>query len=164
MAKDNKKGAPSWDSDENEAQNNFLKWGDVGDFIFGTLVSKKQVPSTLEDRKGEMQWVYEFKVKEGQYHEMDKNKAPIGDPIVLEPGDIISVGGRAMYDSRMSRVKIGQMVGLKFTELLPAKSKSRSDTKMIKTYTPKGDDGEFQMDVEFLQQREAEEFDGGDTE
>lgn len=151
-----KKGA--WDSEENEAQNNFLKWGDVGDFILGTLVAKKQVPSTLEDRKGEMQWVYEIKVREGEYHEMDKNKAPTGDAIVLNEGDIISVGGRSMYDSRMARVKIGQIVGLKFTELLPAKSKSKSDTKMIKTYLPKGDDGEFEMDTEFLQQREADAF------
>lgn len=158
MAKTGKGAKASWDSEENEAQNNFLKWGDVGDYVLGTLVAKKQVPSTLEDRKGEMQWVYEIKVREGEYHEMGKNKEPIGDPIVLNEGDIISVGGRSMYDSRMARVKIGQIVGLKFTELLPAKSKSKSDTKMIKTYLPKGEDGEFEMDVEFLQQREAEAF------
>lgn len=158
MAPTKKGAAKDWDSEENEAQNNFLKWGDVGDFVLGTLVSKKQVPSTLEDKKGELQWVYEIKVRKGEYHEMDKNKAPVGDAIVLNEGDIISVGGRSMYDSRMARVKIGQIVGLKFTELLPAKSKSKSDTKMIKTYLPKGDDGDFEMDAEFLQQREADSF------
>ena len=156
-----KKGAhaaKSWDSDENEATNNFLKWGDVGDFVLGTLISKKQVPSTLEDRKGELQWIYEVKVKEGQYHDMDAKKNPIEPVIELNEGDIINVGGRSMYDSRMARVKVGQIFGLKFTEVLPAKSKSRSDTKLIKTYTPKGDDGEFQMDTEFLQEREVAEF------
>lgn len=149
----------AWDSDENEATNNFLKWGDVGDYVLGTLISKKQVPSTLEDKKGEMQWVYELKVKEGEYHDIDpKTKGPTGDAIVLNEGDIINVGGRSMYDSRMARVKIGQVVGLKFTEVLPAKSKSRSDTKLIKTYTPKGDDGEFEMDTVFLAEKEAAEF------
>lgn len=149
----------AWDSDENEATNNFLKWGDVGDYVFGTLISKKQVPSTLEDRKGEMQWVYEIKVKEGQYHDIDgKTKAAVGDPIILNEGDVISVGGRSMYDSRMARVKVGQMVGLKFTEVLEATKKGRSDTKLIKTYTPKGDDGEFLMDDVFLAEKEAAEF------
>lgn len=145
-----KKTAP-WDSEENEAKNSFLKWGDVGDKILGTLVSKKQVPSTLEDRKGEMQWVYEIKVRECVYHEMDKKGNPT-DEITPDAGDIISVGGRAMIDSRMARVKRGQVVGLKFTELLPAKSKTRSDTKLIKVYLPKGDDGEFEMDEEFLKE------------
>lgn len=160
MANKGKGAAAAWDADENEAQNNFLKWGDVGDFIYGTLVSKKQVPSTLEDRKGELQWVYEIKVNKGEYHDIDpKTKGPTGDAIILDAGDIISVGGRSMYDSRMARVKPGQMFGLKFVELLPAKSKTRSDTKFIKTFTPKGDDGEFFMDAEFLMEREASDFD-----
>lgn len=149
----------AWDSEENEATNNFLKWGDIGDYVFGTLTSKKQVPSTLEDRRGEMQWVYEIKVKEGEYHDIDsKTKLPIGDAIVLNEGDVISVGGRSMYDNRMARVKVGQMVGLKFTEVLEATKKGRSDTKRIKTFTPRGDDGEFEMDAVFLAEKEASEF------
>lgn len=160
MATAKKPVAKSWDAEENEAQNNFLKWGDIGDFVYGTLVSKKQVPSTLEDRKGEMQWVYEVKVRSGEYHDIDsKTKQPIGDAIVLSEGDIISVGGRSMYDSRMARCKIGQVFGLKFTELLEATKKGRSDTKLIKTFMPRGDDGEFEMDQEFLMEREAAAFD-----
>ncbi len=110
--------AKSWDSEENEAQNNFFKWGEVGDYILGTLVSKKQVPSTLPDRKGEMQWIYEVKVREGEYHELDAKGNATDEIITLDADDIISVGGRSMYDSRMARVKIGQVFGLKFTEEL----------------------------------------------
>lgn len=153
-----KKGtAGAWDAPENEATNNFFKWGDVGDYVLGTLVSKKQVPSTLPDKKGEMQFIYEFKVREGEYHELDAKGNP-GDVVELNAGDIINVGGRSMYDSRMARVKIGQVAGLKFTEELPAKTKGYNPTKLIKVFTPKGDDNEFEMDQEFLAEREAAEF------
>lgn len=148
------KAKKGWDDESNEAQNNFFKWGQVGDYVLGTLVSKKQVPSTLPDKKGEMQWIYEFKVREGVYHDPDSE-----EEVTLSAGDIISVGGRKMYDSRMAKVKIGQIAGLKYTEELPPKTKGYNPTKMVKTFTPKGDDGEFEMDSEFLAEREAAEFD-----
>ena len=153
-----KKGSDkSWDDDENEAQNNFLKWGKPGDFIFGTLVSKSQKPSTLPDKKGELQWIYEIKVVEGEYHNIDKKKNPIEPAIVLEAGEIISVGGRSMYDSRLARAKRGQRIGLKFTEEIEAKTAGYNDTKIIKTYLPKGDDGEYEMDEEFLAEDASDE-------
>lgn len=162
MATQKKAGkAKAWDDEENEATNNFFKWGDVGDYILGTLIAKKQTPSTLPDKKGELQWIYEFKVEEGLYHDLDE-KGNVGDEITLEKGDIISVGGRQMYDSRMARVKIGQIAGLKFTEELPPKTRGYNPTKLIKVFTPKDDSGEFRMDAEFLAQREADEFEDDD--
>lgn len=154
----NKKSAGAWDDPENEAQNNFFKWGKVGNYIFGTLISKKQVPSTLEGKENTLQWIYEVKVKEGAYNDMDEDKKALEPTIELSADDIINVGGRAMYDSRMARVKVGQIFGLKFTETLKATKKGRSDTKLIKTFTPRGDDGEFLMDKEFLMEREAADF------
>lgn len=147
----NKKGGKGWDDESNEATNNFFKWGDVGDFILGTLMTKKQVPSTLPDKKGEMQWIYEIKVRQGEYHDEDET-------VTLNEGDVINLGGRVMYDSRMAKVKIGQIVGLKFTEELPPKTKGYNKTKLIKVYTPKGDDDEFEMDAEVLAQQEADNF------
>ncbi len=154
MAKNTK--ASSWDSDENEAKNNFVKWSEIGDFVLGTLVSSKEVPSTLPDKKGEMQKIYEVKVREGQYHELDEKKRVIDEPVVLNEGDIISVGGRPTIDSRMARIKIGQVFGLKFTEELEAKTKGYNPTKLIKVYTPRDTSGEFEMDQDYLDSLEAE--------
>lgn len=148
-----------WDSDENEASNNFISWSEVGDFVLGTLVSSKEVPSTLPDKKGEMQKIYEVKVKEGQYHILDDKKKVVEDPIILTAGDILSVGGRKTIDSRMGRVKIGQVFGLKFTEELPSKTKGFNPTKLIKVYTPKDSKGDFEMDEEFLSTLETDKDD-----
>lgn len=138
--------AKAWDDESNEATNNFVSWGQEGDYILGALVSVKQVPSTLPDRMGELQYVYEIKAREGEYHVLDDKKRVVEEPVVVQEGDIISVGGRKTIDSRMARVKIGQIVGLKFVEELPAKTKGYNPTKLIKVFTPKGRDGEFEFD------------------
>jgi hypothetical protein len=160
MAKETKKakGAADWDAPENEAQNNFLKWGEPGDKILGALVSRKQVESTLPDRKGEMQWVYEFKVIEGEYHNIVDGEVD-EEATVLEKGEIVNVGGRPFYDSRMARAQIGQIVGLKYIEDLKPKTKGYNPTKVIKVYFPKEDDGEYQFDAEVLNAHNVAEFD-----
>ncbi len=151
------KGAPAWDDESNEATNNFLSWGQEGDYVLGALLSAKQVPSTLPDKKGEMQWVYEIKVREASYHILDEKKRIVPEAIEPEEGEIISVGGRKTIDSRLARVKIGQIVGLKFVEELPAKTRGYNPTKLIKVFTPKGRDGEFEFDEEVLKSQEGAE-------
>lgn len=145
-----------WDSEENEAKNNFVGFNEIGDKILGTLLSRKQVKSTLPDRVGELQFVYEFKVKECIYHVLDEKKRVVEDAIEPQEGDIVSVGGRKMIDSRMAKAKLGQVVGLKFTEELPAKTKGYNPTKLIKVYFPKGDDDQVLMDEEWLEEHAAE--------
>ena len=140
----------SWDSPENEAKNNFVGFNEIGDYILGALVSAKQVPSTLPDKKGELQWIYEMKVRDCSYHLLDEKKRVIDEAIVPQVGDIVSVGGRKMIDSRMARIKVGQVVGLKFVEELEAKTRGYNPTKLIKVFTPKGRDGEFEMDEEVV--------------
>lgn len=152
------KQTKSWDDPENEATNNFVSWSEVGDFVLGTLVATKEVASTLPDKAGEMQKIYEIKVREASYHVLDEKKKVVEEPIVPEEESIVSVGGRKTIDGRMAHVKIGQIVGLKFTEELPSKTKGYNPTKLIKVYTPKDASGEFEMDTEFLAAREAEEF------
>lgn len=151
----------NWDSDENEAKNSFVGFNEIGDYVLGALLSKKQVPSTLPDKKGELQWIYEVKVRECVYHVLDEKKRVIDEAIEPEKDSIVSVGGRSMIDSRMARVKVGQVFGLKFTEELEAKTRGYNPTKLIKVYTPKGDDGDYEMDAEVLSQKEVDEF-GGD--
>lgn len=146
----------SWDAPENEAQNNFVSWGQIGDFILGTLVGVKEVKSTLPDKEGELQKVYEVKVKECSYHVLDDKKRVIEEPIVPGEGDLVSVGGRKSIDSRLARVKLGQVFGLKFVEELPAKTKGYNPTKVIKVFTPKDAKGLVLMDQEWLDSQKDE--------
>lgn len=146
----------AWDAPENEAQNNFVSWGQIGDFVYGTLVGTKEVKSTLPDKEGEMQKIYEVKVKECSYHVLDDKKRVVEEPIVPGEGDLISVGGRKSIDSRMARIKLGQVFGLKFTEELPAKTKGYNPTKVVKVFTPRDAKGEFLMDQEWLDSQKDE--------
>ncbi len=156
MAKPASKPSPrgsTWDSEENEAKNNFVGFNSIGDFVYGALLSAKQVPSTLPDKKGELQWIYTVKVYECEYHVLDAKKRVVDESIVVEAGEIISVvrepvGGRSMIDSRMERVKVGQVFGLKFTEELEPKTRGYNPTKVIKVFTPKDRAGGFEMDAE----------------
>lgn len=151
----------SWDAPENEAQNNFVSWGQVGDFVYGVLLKVKSVPSTLPDKKGQMQNVYEVKVKECSYHILDEKKRVVEEAIEPQEGEVVSVGGRSGIDSRMTRLKIGQVFGLKFVEEIPSKTKGYNPTKAIKVFTPKGKDGEYLMDQEVVDAVKADE-NGGD--
>ena len=139
--------------ESNEVSSSFIKWGQEGDYILGTLIASRQVPSTLSDKKGELQWIYEIKVDRGEYHDIDDKKRVAAEATELEAGSTVSVGGRKTIDGRMRQIKLGQKVGLKFIEELPAKTKGYSNTKLIKVYAPKGADGEPQMDEEFLAEK-----------
>lgn len=146
--------------ESNEVNNSFIKWGVVGDYVLGTLISSRQVKSTLPDRQGEKQFIYEIKVKEGQYHDIDEKKRVDEEPTVLEPDLIISVGGRKAIDGRMRQIKLGQIFGLKLIEIIPAKTKGYNDFKSVKVFASKNADGTPQMDTEWLaeQEREKDEF------
>lgn len=152
------KNKTSWDDESNEVGNSFVAWSEVGDYILGTLVSVKESPSTLPDKAGEMQKIYGIKVRDCSYHNLDEKKRIIPEAVVPLKGSVISVGGRKMIDSRMAQVRIGQIVGLKFVEELAAKTKGYNATKLIKVFTPKLDNGEFEMDEEFIAANDADNF------
>ncbi len=152
----------AWDDESNEATNAFVGFNEIGDFVLGTLIGRKQVASTLPDKAGEMQNIYVVKVRQASYHLLDDKKHVIVEPIVLSEGDIVSVGGRKIIDSRMDRVKLGQVFGLKFKEELPPKTKGYNPTKLITVFVPKdASTGEFEMDQEWLDSQVATE---GETE
>jgi hypothetical protein len=164
MATTAKKQQPvAWDAPENEAQNNFVSWGEPGDFLYGTLIGTRKVKSTLPGKENELQTIYDVKVKECSYHALDDKKRVIEEPVTPNEGDIVSVGGRSTIDSRMSRVKVGQIFGLKFIEEAASKTKGFNPTKVIRVYTPKLPSGEFEMDEEFLASKadELDQFDSG---
>lgn len=146
----------AWDSPENEANNSFVSWGKIGDFVLGTLIGKKKVKSTLPGKEGTFQDIYEMKVKEGAYYTLNDDKKIVEPRIVLKENDIISIGGRSTIDSRMVRVSIGQTFGLKYVETQPAKTKGYSPTKVIKVFTPKNEKNEYVMDQEWLDSQKDE--------
>lgn len=148
----------SWDDESNEAANNFVSWGQVGDFVYGTLIGIREVKSTLPDRAGEMQKIYDFKVKECEYHTLDDKKRVNEEAVVCKDGDIVSVGGRSSIDSRMARSKTGQIVGLKFVEEIPSKTKGYNATKAIRVFFPKNPDGTLEVDQPWLDSQ-ADELD-----
>ncbi len=141
MAKNTK-----WDDESNEAVNSFVSWGMVDDYILGTLIGVRHVKSTLPGKEGQMQNIYDFKVKECSYHVLDSKKKLVEEPVVPNEGDIVSVGGRSSIDTRMARAKIGQVIGLKFVAEIESKTKGFNPTKSIKVYMPKLANGDFEMD------------------
>lgn len=155
------KAKTNWDDESNEVQSNFIKWGAPGDFIVGTLMSTRKRKSTLPGKDGEMQSVYDIKVRECEYHDIDEKKRVSDDATVIDAGAIISVGGRATIDTKMSRAKIGQIVGLKFIEEVESKTRGYNATKVIRVYLPKNVDGGYEMDEEVVaaQADELDQFD-----
>lgn len=141
----------AWDDESNEATNSFVGFNEIGDYVLGTLTGVKSVKSTLPDKNGEMQKIYTVKVRESSYHLLDEKKRLIPEPVVPQEGDIVSVGGRKIIDSRMEKVKVGQIFGLKFKEELAPKTKGYNPTKLITVFVPKDANGDFEMDTEWLE-------------
>jgi len=130
-------------SEDNELTSSFMKWGQAGDHIVGTLVSTRETDDQYNP--GETQKIYDIKVDKGEFHGIDEKKI-INDPTTLVAGEVWSVGGKSSIDSQMARIQLGQKVGLKFTEEKPAAQKGHANAKVIKVYTKTPP----QMDEEWL--------------
>ena len=138
-------------SDENEIKSSFVSWGAIGDWVKGTLVSVRERESRLPGKQGTRVKVYELKTKGGSFHQTDDKKNPIEPPKEPKEGEYWTVGGRPGIDNSMRNIKIGQIVGFKFKEEIPAKTKGFSATKVIKVYAGEMDpdwQGETAADVE----------------
>ena len=122
-------------SEENEVKSSFIQWGKPGDFLIGTLVDKREVENQLADKAGTMQTIYELKVDKGEYHVINEDKSIATEATALKSDDIWSIGGKPAIDSQMRNVKIGQIVGMKYMEEKPSKTKGYNPTKVIKIYT-----------------------------
>lgn len=165
------KGQPSWDSEENEVESNWVKFNvseetapGAADKIFGTLIGKRSVKSQMQGREGEMQMVYDLKADMGQFHALDEKKKIIEEPIIVEAGSYWSVGGKPSIDAQMRNIKVGQKIGFKFIDEKAPKTKGWNAAKSIRVYAPKNADNTGPlMDEEFLaEQNQADlnaEFD-----
>lgn len=154
-----------WDNEENEAQSINFKFGRPadddykGDRILGVLLTKRQVPNKLAKEANAKQWAYEVKVRQCEYHNLDKKKNYVEPSIEINEGEVVTVYGKPFFDGKMRQVKPGQVFGLKYIGDLEARVEGHNDTKEIKVFLPKGDDGEFEMDEEVLNELNVENFD-----
>lgn len=135
MKSEEQKADENMFSEQNEIKSAWLKFNKIGDWFTGTLIGKRQIKNTFPGKEGEMVNVYEFKASGGQFHNLDSNKQILEVPVNIDPGQVWTLGGRAVVDNQMRNVKLGQKVGLKFTETKPAKTKGFADVKIIKVYT-----------------------------
>lgn len=129
-------------NEDNEVKSQFISWGKPGDYFVGTLMGKREVPNQLSD-KNEMQTIYEFKMKEGSFHTLDDKKNPVEPAVLINAGEIWSLGGKKSIDAQMRNVKETVIVGMKFIEEQPPKTKGYNPTKVIKVYTQGEVDAEY---------------------
>lgn len=148
-----------WDTESNEVQSNWVKFNvPMEDKIKGTLIAKRTMKSTMQGREGEIVNVYDLKADEGSFHALNDVKKVIETPIVIETGSFWSVGGKAGLDAQMRNIKVGQKVGFKFIDERPAKTKGFAPAKNIRVYAIKGEDGQPELDTEWLATQSIETY------
>jgi hypothetical protein len=117
-----------------EPSGSIIKFGKVGNWFKGVVTAnEKQVPNKLKAGGKEMQTIYEFKALGGSYNDII-NKIPQEKVTVVVPGEFYSYFAKGFTDSLLKKAKLGQIVGLSFTEERKATQPGYSDTKIIKVF------------------------------
>lgn len=107
----------------NISKSSWFKFSNEGDYIHGTLTNKKTVKSNYAP-SGESP-AYDILVKDG-----------ISGGVKVNEGVTVSVGGdRKAIEAGLSTAKLGQIVGIKFMNKVPSKTKGYTDAKIIKVFT-----------------------------
>ena len=119
---------------KNEVKSLWVKWGRIGDNVHGTLVGVREIRSMLPGKEDEMVKLYELLADGGEYHDLDKKKNPVEPAIKVQAGEVYFIGGKTGIDAQMCRVKVGQRMGMKFTEEKDAKTKGFNALKIIKVF------------------------------
>ena len=140
-----------WDNEDNVVSNNWFKFNQPEDKIFGTLTDKRQVKSNLPGKEGSMVWIYSILAQSGSFHKLDDKKKIVEEPIEIKSGESWSVGGTAIIDRQMQNIRVGQVIGLKFVEEKPSKTKGFAPAKIIKVYSPRDETGAPLVDKEWLE-------------
>lgn len=130
--------------DKNLVKSNWFKFGKEGDHFKGTLANRRKQISNLPGKEGEETTVYEFKMHYGEFHNLDENKMPIAEATTLNEGEFWTVQGKPAIDTQMQNIKVGMVVGMRFTEKRPNKKKGFSPTHVIKVFCNNKYDTTFQ--------------------
>jgi len=108
----------------------------VGDNIHGTLVSVREVNSTLPNSKpGDKTKVYEVKADGGSFHDLDDKKKVIEEAVEIGAGEIGNIGGGFMLSVQFRNIKLGQKVKIEYTGDKAAKAKGFNPMKIKKVFT-----------------------------
>ena len=100
--------------ESNKVRGLWFKADKVGAEISGTLISIRKVFNAMYNKE---QTVYELKT---------------------EDGSVWSVGSKPAIDQQMRYIKLGQIIGFKYMEERPPKTKGMSPTKIIQVFAPTG--------------------------
>lgn len=136
-----------------EVKNSFWKKNKIGDYLVGTLISVREIQSSLPGREKEMTKIYEIKADEGSFHDLDDAKQVIEPAIVVQAGEIWNVGGGSkehpsILDNQFRNIKLGQKVKIEYTDTKPPKTKGFNPMKVVKVFT------NGKMDEEWLKAAE----------
>lgn len=126
---------PMW-SDENEAkvEYNNLKFGKPGDWFKGTLTENTRQMKNNLSAKGEMQTVFEFQAHGGSFHNIVDNVVQ-EEATAVEKGEFWSyITGKPALLNQLKGAKLGQIIGLRFKEIKPSKTKGMNPAKIIQVY------------------------------
>lgn len=120
--------------DANEMKSSFFVKGKPGDNIKGTVVGVSQ---NINKMNGKDSHTWEIKASGGSFHKLDENKAPVKEVTEIKDGEYWSISAdfNSALDKQMKNIKIGQIIGIKFTETLKPTVAGHSPTKVMKVYT-----------------------------
>lgn len=141
-------------ADLQEVPSNWVKWGKVGDFIRGTLVSKRVSDGY---NPGKKQTVYELKTTIGRFYQTESDETPTE----VKEGEFWQVGSKdwtndeleTSIGKQMRNVKLGQIVAFQFTGTTPSATKGFQDAKVIKVLVGGHDSewmGQTSADIEVI--------------
>lgn len=154
-----KKENDSWGNAE-EVQSAWVKFNvPQEDKVKAVFLQKRTMKSTIPGKEGDKVNVYELKGIEGSYHVLDDKKKLVEQPVMVEEGAFYSVGGTAVIDRQMQNIKVGQVIGFKFIEEKPSKTKGFAPAKIVKVYQFKNEDGSLEMDEAVLNEARLDDFD-----
>lgn len=124
---------PMFGMQQQEVKYNNLKFGKVGDWFKGTLTEKsKQIKNNLPPFG--MQTVFGFKAHGGSFHDIVKKQVQAEATQVVE-GDFWSyITGKDVIINQIKNAKIGQVIGLRLTEIKPSTKPGFDDTKIISVF------------------------------
>lgn len=139
---------------EQEVKYNSIKFGNLGDWFKGVLVSNtRQMVNNLSAKK-EMQTIFEFKALDGSFHNIVKKQID-KDPTKPVKGDVWSyITSKPAMLQQLANAKIGQEVGLKLKEIKPSKVPGQDDAKIIKVIL-------FGMNEDFAKEQASKNDMGG---
>lgn len=129
-----------------EVKSNWFAKGKPGDFIKGTLVDIRVMDDSFNP--GEKVTNYELLAHGGSFHRLDDKKLPVEEITEVADGEYWMVGGNKSINGQMRNIKIGQIVGIRFVEETPSKTKGFASAKVIKVYQGK-------MDEEWVKENEG---------